>query len=82
MNPLLFPELSSDVEGHVYQDRLYLFGSRDAVEGSKFCQEDYHFASAALDDLEHFSSILSYQKKDDPSNKEELLSLWALMWSR
>ena len=56
-----------DGEPHVFGDRLYLFGSHDALGGNRFCQENYEFYSAPVEDLTDWSSRgISYDKSLDP----------------
>lgn len=40
-----------DGEPHVFEDRLYIFGSHDLENGNEFCEQDYVSWSAPLDDL-------------------------------
>ena len=52
MNPYLPSwEYVPDGEPHVFDGRLYLFGSHDRFNGSFYCENDYVVWSAPLDDL-------------------------------
>lgn len=56
-----------DGEPHVFNGRLYLFGSHDTLGGNRFCRENYEFYSAPLEDLTDWSSPgISYDKSLDP----------------
>lgn len=72
LNPILpLYEYVPDGEPHVYEDRLYLFGSHDQFKGSTFCMNDYVTYSASTDDLTHwdFGGTI-YRKEQDPRYKE------------
>ena len=45
-----------DGEPHIFGDRIYLFGSHDKEGGDTFCELDYEFFSAPIDDLNNWSS--------------------------
>ena len=67
-----------DGEPHVFGDRIYLFGSHDKEGGDTFCELDYEFFSAPLNDLSDWSSKgINYSAKQDAlnyqvENKQEL----------
>lgn len=67
-----------DGEPHVFGDRIYLFGSHDKEGGDTFCELDYEFFSAPLNDLSDLSSKgINYSAKQDAlnyqvENKQEL----------
>lgn len=67
-----------DGEPHIFGDRIYLFGSRDKEGGDTFCELDYEFFSAPLNDLSDWSSKgINYSAKQDAlnyqvENKQEL----------
>lgn len=55
-----------DGEPHIFGDRIYLFGSHDKEGGDTFCELDYEFFSAPLDDLNNWSSKgINYSAKQD-----------------
>ena len=69
-NPYLPPwEFVPDGEPHVFEGRLYLYGSHDEPKGTTFCPGDYVVWSAPLDDLGdwRFEGV-SYRKEQDPLN--------------
>jgi hypothetical protein len=69
-NPFLpCHEYVPDGEPHVFDGRLYLFGSHDAFNGERFCQNDYVCWSAPVDDLSdwQYHGII-YRKEQDPLN--------------
>lgn len=58
-----------DGEPHVFEDRLYIFGSHDLENGNEFCEQDYVSWSAPLDDLSdwRYEGVI-YRKDQDPYN--------------
>lgn len=68
-----------DGEPHVFDGRVYLFGSHDREAGDSFCLEDYVFWSAPVDDLSDWSNRgPSYSPKQDPLYDEhDRCSLYA-----
>lgn len=66
-----------DGEPHVYNNRLYIFGSHDEENGKEFCEQDYVSWSAPMNDLSdwRYEGII-YRKDQDPYNRE-LLPLYA-----
>ncbi len=62
-------EYVPDGEPHIFGDRLYLFGSHDAFNGERFCQNDYVCWSAPVDDLSdwQYHGVI-YRKDQDPMN--------------
>lgn len=55
-----------DGEPHVFDGRVYLFGSHDREGGSTFCELDYEFFSAPVDDLSSWSSKgINYSARQD-----------------
>ena len=70
-NPL-FPlnEYIPDGEPHVFGDRVYLYGSHDAANSTRFCVGDYTVWSAPVDDLTNWTNHgVSYRKTQDPRSK-------------
>lgn len=61
-------EYVPDGEPHVFEGRLYLYGSHDRFNGTQFCMNDYICWSAPLDDLGawRYEGII-YQKSQDPN---------------
>ena len=60
-----------DGEPHIFNDRLYVFGSHDMENGNEFCELDYVAWSAGLDDLSdwRYEGVI-YRKDQDPHNTE------------
>ena len=55
-----------DGEPHGFDGRVYLFGSHDREGGSTFCELDYEFFSAPVDDLSSWSSKgINYSARQD-----------------
>lgn len=69
-NPYLpFWETVPDGEPHVFDGRVYVYGSHDRRGGDSFCMEDYVCWSAPVDDLGdwHCEGVI-YRKTQDPYN--------------
>lgn len=64
-------EYIPDGEPHVFGDRLYVYGSHDAFNGSDFCINDYVGWSAPLTDLSdwRFEGVI-YKATQDPRNAD------------
>lgn len=80
MNPFLPIEVCiPDGEPHVFEDRVYLYGSHDRLNGDKFCMEDYQVYSASVDDLSCWSTKgVSYRRDQDiRSKKGKLIQMYA-----
>ena len=79
-NPLLpFNDYIPDGEPHVFNDRVYLYGSHDKENGKRFCELDYTVYSASTKDLSIWKNHgITYSKKQDPrSNNECLVDYYA-----
>lgn len=64
-------EHTPDCEPHVFGDRLYVYGSHDAADGTSYCVGDYVAWSAPVNDLTHWSfEGIIYTRWDDPTNTE------------
>ena len=72
--PAFNPDLPSwefvpDGEPHVFDGRVYVYGSHDRRNGTEFCQDDYVVWSAPVDDLGNWRCEgVSYRKTQDPLN--------------
>lgn len=68
MNPILaLNEYIPDVEAHVFDGRVYLYGSHDKANSKRFCVQDYVFYSSKVDDLKNWTNNgISYLKTEDP----------------
>ena len=62
-------EFVPDGEPHVFDGRVYIYGSHDFYNGDVFCMGDYVGWSADLNDLGtgQYEGIL-YGRQDDPGN--------------
>lgn len=62
-------ETVPDGEPHVFDGRVYIFGSHDGLPGTSFCEENYVGWSAPVDDLSdwRFEGVI-YDKNQDPIN--------------
>ena len=68
LNPFL-PErvYIPDGEAHVFNDRVYLFGSHDKENGETFCRLGYEIYSAPVNDLSNWTSKgINYSSSQDP----------------
>jgi hypothetical protein len=62
-----------DGEPHVFDNRLYVFGSHDMENGNEFCELDYVAWSAPIDNLSEWKyEGVIFQKNQDPYNTENL----------
>ena len=70
-NPFLpLTEYVPDGEPHVFGDRVYLYGSHDAPNSTRFCVSDYTVWSAPVDDLSDWTCHgVTYRKEQDPRSK-------------
>ncbi len=70
LNPYLPPwEFVPDGEPHVFDGRVYIFGSHDKRGGISFCEGDYVVWSAPVDDPGNWRCEgVSYRKEQDPLN--------------
>ena len=79
-NPFLsLNEYIPDGEPHVFNNRIYLYGSHDIAGGTRYCQAgNYVCYSAPLDDLGnwHYEGEI-YSSQDDPLCKEGFSDLYA-----
>lgn len=69
-NPYLpFWETVPDGEPHVFDGRIYIYGSHDKLNGTAFCEDDYVCWSAPEDDLGNwrYEGVI-YKKMQDPLN--------------
>ena len=83
MEPIFNPYLPltehiPDGEPHVFGDRLYIYGSHDAVGGTVYCQDHYAVWSAPVTDLRDWKYHgVSYLRTQDPTNADDRYQLWA-----
>ncbi len=79
VNPYLpLWEYVPDAEPHVFEGRLYVFGSHDKKDGTTFCEEDYVGWSAPIEDLSdwRYEGVI-YRKTQDPLNRNGEHALYA-----
>ena len=78
-NPYLpLNEYVPDGEPHVFDGRVYVYGSHDKSKGKAYCEEHYVVWSAPVDNLKDWRCEgTSYRRTQDPSNKRDTLQLWA-----
>jgi len=78
-NPYL-PEYEyiPDGEPHVFEGRVYVYGSHDRFDGKKFCMNDYVCYSADLRDLTDWKyEGVIYRRNQDPRMADGTHYLWA-----
>lgn len=70
-NPFLpLTEYVPDGEPHVFGNRVYLYGSHDMANSTRFCVQDYTVWSAPVDDLSDWTCHgVTYRKTQDPRSK-------------
>ncbi len=64
-------EYIPDGEPHVFEERIYLFGSHDRFRGAGFCLNDYVCYSADVENLTdwRYEGVI-YKKTQDPRNQK------------
>lgn len=78
-NPYLpLTEYVPDGEPHVFDGRIYIYGSHDKANGKVYCEQDYVTWSAPVDNPRdwRYEGVI-YRKTQDPSNAEGRMQLWA-----
>ena len=71
-------EYVPDGEPHVFNNRLYIFGSHDRFGSRFFCDNDYVTWSAPLCDLSDWKCHgIIFRKDQDPLNRKDLFPLFA-----
>lgn len=71
-------EYVPDGEPHVFDDRVYVYGSHDRFGGPLFCMNDYICWSAGVGDLTdwRYEGVI-YRKNQDPMNKRGRRCMYA-----
>lgn len=71
-------EYVPDGEPHIFNGRVYVYGSHDKYNGPIFCMNDYVCWSAPVNDLSdwRYEGVI-YRKKQDPHNTFGLHGLYA-----
>ncbi|MGN0203677.1 MAG: family 43 glycosylhydrolase [Coprococcus sp.] len=78
-NPYLpLTEHVPDGEPHLFDGRVYIYGSHDKPNGTAYCEDNYVTWSAPEKDLTdwRFEGEI-YRKTQDPSNPDGKMQLWA-----
>lgn len=71
-------EYIPDGEPHVYDGRVYVFGSHDRFNGYAYCQNNYVCWSAPVEDLSDWKyEGLIFEKSKDPKNADSDMNLFA-----
>jgi arabinoxylan arabinofuranohydrolase len=71
-------EYIPDGEPHVFNNRIYIYGSHDRFNGHVFCLNDYVCWSAPIEDLGNWQyEGVIYKKTDDPLNLDSKMCLYA-----
>ena len=67
-----------DGEPHVWGDRIYIYGSHDAMNAKVYCPHHYEVWSAPINNLHDWSCEgTSYLRYQDPTNANDTKQLWA-----
>ena len=71
-------EYIPDGEPHIFNDRLFIYGSHDRFNAPSFCENDYVTWSAPLSDLSdwQYHGVI-FRKDQDPLNSEGKYPLFA-----
>ena len=71
-------EYVPDGEPHVFEGRVYIYGSHDRFDGDAYCLNDYVGWSAPVEDLSdwRYEGVL-YRRRDDPRNADGSQKLFA-----
>jgi len=78
-NPYLpLNEYVPDGEPHLFDGRVYIYGSHDVANGTKYCEGHYVTWSAPENDLTdwRYEGVI-YRRDQDPSNTADKMQLWA-----
>ena len=71
-------EYIPDGEPHVYNGRVFVYGSHDKFNGYVYCMNDYVCWSAPVDDLSDWQDEgVIYRKTNDPKNEDGRMNLFA-----
>lgn len=78
-NPYLpLNEYVPDGEPHVFDGRVYIYGSHDEARGTAYCTGHYVTWSAPTENLKDWRYEGEiYRRTQDPSNAEDKMQLWA-----
>lgn len=76
VNPFLPSwEYIPDGEPHIFENRLYLYGSHDQFGGTQFCMNDYVVWSAPLEDLSEwrYEGVIYRREQDPAAGKDSIM---------
>ena len=78
-NPYLpLHEYVPDGEPHIFDGRVYIYGSHDAVDAKVYCPGNYVTWSAPVNNLRDWRYEGEiYRRDQDPSNSNDKMQLWA-----
>lgn len=82
MKPIFNPYLPSyeyipDGEPHIFNNRLYIYGSHDRFNGTTYCENDYVCWSAPVDNLSNWRFEGEIYNRRQHPHKEERMLLFA-----
>ncbi|MBR1419692.1 MAG: family 43 glycosylhydrolase [Selenomonadaceae bacterium] len=67
-----------DGEPHLFSDRVYIYGSHDAMNAPVYCPGHYEVWSAPANNLHDWKCEgTSYLRNQDPTNANDKMQLWA-----
>ena len=67
-----------DGEPHLFDGRVYVYGSHDATDAKVYCPGNYNVWSAPAEDLTSWRDEgTSYLRRQDPTNADDQMQLWA-----
>ena len=78
-NPYLpLHEYVPDGEPHIFDGRVYIYGSHDAADAKVYCPGNYVTWSAPVNNLRDWRYEGEiYRRDQDPSNSNDKMQLWA-----
>lgn len=78
-NPYLpLYEYTPDCEPHIFNDRVYVYGSHDQFGAFQFCHNSYVAYSTSINDLSDWKyEGVILDKREDPDNKKGKMDLYA-----
>ena len=78
MNPIVNDHYLCDAEVHIFNNRIYMYGSQDEKNGTEYCPLDYICYSCDINDFGNFKyEGVIYHKNQDPLNTDGTHSLYA-----
>ena len=78
MNPIVNDHYLCDAEVHIFNNRIYMYGSQDEKNGTEYCPLDYICYSCDVNEPGNFKyEGVIYHKNQDPLNTDGTHSLYA-----